>query len=83
MAATPSQHTESALNGLKFETAIDELEHIVRSMEGNASSSLELEASIAAYQRGMALLKHCQNQLAEAEQRIQVLTAANTTEAST
>lgn len=34
---------------------------------------MALEASLAAYQRGMDLLKYCQNQLAVAEQRIQVL----------
>lgn len=34
---------------------------------------MALEASLAAYQRGMDLLKYCQNQLAAAEQRIQIL----------
>jgi exodeoxyribonuclease VII small subunit len=34
---------------------------------------LELEASIAAYRRGMELMKHCQAQLADAEQQIRVL----------
>ena len=34
---------------------------------------LELAASIAAYRRGMELMKHCQAQLADAEQQIRVL----------
>jgi len=34
---------------------------------------LELEESIAAYRRGMALMKHCQAQLADAEQQIRML----------
>jgi exodeoxyribonuclease VII small subunit len=34
---------------------------------------LELEASIAAYRRGMELMKHCQAQLADAEQQIRIL----------
>lgn len=55
---------------MKFETALAELENIVSSMEGG---KLELEASIAAYRRGMELMKHCQSQLANAEEQIRVL----------
>jgi exodeoxyribonuclease VII small subunit len=55
---------------LKFETALAELEDIVASMEGG---KLELEASIAAYKRGMELMQHCQNQLTDAEAQIRVL----------
>ena len=55
---------------LKFETALAELEDIVASMEGG---KLELEASIAAYKRGMELMKHCQSQLTDAEAQIRVL----------
>ena len=55
---------------MKFETALAELEALVHSME---DGKLELEASIAAYRRGMALMKHCQAQLADAEQQIRVL----------
>lgn len=55
---------------MKFETALAELEELVHSME---DGKLELEASIAAYRRGMELMKHCQAQLADAEQQIRVL----------
>jgi exodeoxyribonuclease VII small subunit len=55
---------------MKFETALAELEDIVSSMEGG---KLELEASIAAYKRGMELMKHCQGQLADAEEQIRIL----------
>ncbi|MBL8428328.1 MAG: exodeoxyribonuclease VII small subunit [Dechloromonas sp.] len=55
---------------MKFETALAELENIVSSMEGG---KLELEASIAAYKRGMELMKHCQGQLANAEEQIRIL----------
>jgi exodeoxyribonuclease VII small subunit len=55
---------------MKFETALAELEDIVASMEGG---KLELEASIAAYKRGMELMKHCQSQLTDAEEQIRVL----------
>ena len=62
--------TTASLGQLKYEAALAELEQIVRNME---SGQLPLEESIAAYQRGSELLKHCQQQLADAEQKIQVL----------
>ena len=55
-----------------FETALAELESIVQGME---AGKLSLEESLAAYQRGAALLKHCQGALTAAEQKIQVLEA--------
>ena len=55
---------------MKFETALAELEELVHSME---DGKLELEASIAAYRRGMELMQHCQAQLADAEQQIRIL----------
>jgi len=58
------------LSDTKFETALAELEDIVRRME---SGGLELEASLAAYRRGIALLRHCRGQLDEAESEIRVL----------
>lgn len=61
---------QSPIADLKFEAALAELEDIVQSMEGG---KLELEESIAAYQRGMALMKHCQQQLAAAEEQIRIL----------
>ncbi|MDR3351435.1 MAG: exodeoxyribonuclease VII small subunit [Zoogloeaceae bacterium] len=57
---------------LKFETALAELETLVETLEGG---TLELDASIAAYQRGMALLRHCREQLQAAGQKIQILEA--------
>jgi exodeoxyribonuclease VII small subunit len=59
-----------AASTLKFEVALAELEQLVRNMEGGR---LPLEESIAAYRRGSELLKHCQQQLADAERKIQVL----------
>ncbi len=61
---------QSPIADMKFEAALGELENIVSSMEGG---KLELEASIAAYRRGMALMKHCQAQLANAEDQIRIL----------
>jgi exodeoxyribonuclease VII small subunit len=55
-----------------FEAALAELEAIVQGME---AGKLSLEESLSAYQRGAGLLKFCQNALAVAEQKIQVLEA--------
>ena len=59
-----------AVSELKFEAAFAELEQIVQGMEGGR---LPLEESIAAYRRGSDLLKHCQQQLSDAENKIQIL----------
>ncbi|MBI3524614.1 MAG: exodeoxyribonuclease VII small subunit [Betaproteobacteria bacterium] len=53
-----------------FEAALTELEAIVRDME---AGQLPLEESLAAYERGAALLKHCQEALAAAEKKLQIL----------
>ncbi len=55
-----------------FESAIAELESLVTSME---SGGMSLEQSLAAYQRGVALSKVCQQRLAAAEQQVKVLEA--------
>ncbi len=53
-----------------FETALAELEEIVATMEGG---QLPLKDSLAAYQRGAALLKFCQATLKDAQQQVEVL----------
>lgn len=55
---------------LPFEEAVAELESILQTME---SGQQPLEASLAAYRRGALLLRHCQQQLADAEERLRVL----------
>lgn len=59
-----------AASDLKFEAALSELEQLIQTME---DGHLPLEESISAYRRGSALLKHCQQQLTDAERKIQVL----------
>lgn len=53
-----------------FEDALAELEGIVQAME---SEPLALETALERYQRGVALLKSCQDTLARAEERIRML----------
>ena len=55
---------------MTFEAALAALEEVVHRME---DGQLPLEASIIAYRRGNELRAHCQQLLANAEQRIQVL----------
>lgn len=56
---------------LNFEAAMDRLEAIVDQME---SGKLMLEDLIVRYEEGMKLVKVCQERLASAEQRIQIIT---------
>lgn len=65
-----SQTATAPASTLKFEAALTELEQIVQNMEGGR---LPLEESLEAYRRGAELLKHCQQQLTDAERKIQVL----------
>jgi exodeoxyribonuclease VII small subunit len=55
---------------LSFNQATEELEGIVRALEGN---QLELEESLKRYERGVQLLKELQGRLDEAEQKVTVL----------
>lgn len=64
-----SKSTHSAQK-TSFESAVGELEQIVAGMEGG---QLSLEDSLAAYRRGVTLIKSCQQQLADAEQQLQQL----------
>src|SRR5215510_2930899 len=55
---------------LNFEGAIDRLEKIVEQME---SGKLPLEDLIVRYEEGMNLVKVCQERLAKAEQKIEII----------
>ena len=55
---------------LTFEQAVEELEALVARME---DGKLPLEESLAAYQRGAELVKHCEARLADAQARIAIL----------
>jgi exodeoxyribonuclease VII small subunit len=55
---------------LTFREASEELEGIVRVLEG---AQLELEESLERYERGVVLLRALQGRLAEARQKVTVL----------
>jgi exodeoxyribonuclease VII small subunit len=65
--------TANAVTGLPFETALQELEQIVAQLE---RGDVPLEKSIAIYERGEALRKHCAELLAKAELKVEVITQA-------
>jgi exodeoxyribonuclease VII small subunit len=54
-----------------FETAIAELESVVRRLE---DGDLPLEQSLALYERGVQLSRYCHARLEAAERRIEILT---------
>jgi exodeoxyribonuclease VII small subunit len=68
-APPPSAAARPAdIAALSFETAIAELEQIVRQLEAGKDS---LETAIAAYARGVQLKDHCEAKLKEARDRIE------------
>ncbi len=64
-----AEHTDIA--AMPFEKALQELEQIVSRLE---SGKVDLEQSIAIYERGEALKKHCEQLLKDAEARIEKIT---------
>lgn len=63
MAKTPND-----LAALSFEKALAELEGIVQKLE---SGTVDLEESIALYERGAVLKAHCEAKLKSAQERIE------------
>lgn len=60
-----------AIKSMNFEDALGELETIVKSLE---TGQAPLEQSIGSYERGIALKKHCEAKLREAQAKIEKIT---------
>ncbi|HWA92564.1 MAG TPA: exodeoxyribonuclease VII small subunit [Rhizomicrobium sp.] len=60
--------SEAPVEGLSFEAALKELEGIVSRLE---QGEVDLEDSIALYERGQALKAHCEKKLKAAEGRLE------------
>jgi exodeoxyribonuclease VII small subunit len=56
--------------GVDFEHSLDELEQLVARMEGG---ELSLDESLASFERGIGLFRHCQQSLQQAELRVRLL----------
>lgn len=59
---------------LTFEQALIELEQIVKTLE---SGNIELDKSIAQYERGEKLKEYCSQKLQEAEKRVEKISLSN------
>ena len=64
----------AAVETMSFESALAELESIVRDLETGRAG---LEDSIGAYERGVALKRHCEKKLQEARSKIEKLSIGN------
>lgn len=65
------------LEDVSFEAALAELEGLVEKME---TGELSLEQSLAAFERGVRLTRHCQAALQAAELKVKVLTESGALE---
>ena len=64
--------TEKKISDMSFEEALAALEQVVGQLEGG---QVPLEKSIALYERGDALRKHCEAKLSEAELKVEKIVA--------
>lgn len=64
----PDKKKKDDISKLSFEDAIQELTDIVGKIE---QGEIPLQDSLTQYERGMALIKHCQDILRKAEKRIE------------
>ncbi len=54
----------------KFESALEELESVIEQLE---SGNLSLEDSLAAFEKGVGLVKYCNQKLSEVEKKVELL----------
>ena len=64
--------TDKPVADLSFEEAMAALEQVVNQLE---RGDVALEASIALYERGAALKKHCADKLKAAEEKVELIRA--------
>ncbi|KQT60828.1 MULTISPECIES: exodeoxyribonuclease VII small subunit [Methylobacteriaceae] len=69
-AQRPAAPAEALPDDLPFERAMEQLEEIVRRLE---RGDVPLDESVAIYERGEALKRHCEALLKRAEARIQTI----------
>ena len=63
-----STGSASDINSLEFETALSELEDIVRRLE---QGQISLDDAINSYERGALLKQHCEKKLEQARMRVE------------
>lgn len=72
MTEAPRQPLPEDVDGLAFDQAFAELQRVVAALE---TGGLSLEATIAQYERAVALQRRCEQLLGAAELRVQQLMA--------
>jgi exodeoxyribonuclease VII small subunit len=58
---------QPAIDDLSFEEALAELQALVKALEKGDS---KLEEAVRAYERGVALKRHCEKKLREAQEKV-------------
>jgi exodeoxyribonuclease VII small subunit len=66
----PKKIAKTSVENLTYEQAFNELEQIVTALEAGEQS---LEVSLALFERGQILAKHCANLLDQAELKVKQL----------
>lgn len=72
MVTNQTEHfmTKKDSQELKFEAAIADLELVVEQLE---SGDLSLEESLAAFEKGVGLVRYCNQKLSEVEKKVELL----------
>jgi len=65
-----NKHTVASQTPQSFEDAMQSLEDIVKCMEGG---DLPLESALAEFEKGIELVKNCEQKLKQAEQKVSIL----------
>ena len=65
-----AENQPGAQPAVPFESSMDELEKVVKELEGG---DLSLDRSLELFERGMSLSDTCRKQLEEAETRVEML----------
>jgi exodeoxyribonuclease VII small subunit len=65
-----AENQPGAQPAISFESSMDELEKVVKELEGG---DLSLDRSLELFERGMCLSDICRKQLEEAETRVEML----------
>ncbi len=79
MPTTETSSADDALHSLSYEEARDELVRVVNELEQGSST---LEESIALWERGEALARHCEEWLIGAKARLDAARAGGTVQAT-
>src|SRR5512132_4396687 len=68
--ALKDQMAKKGQSDKRFESALEELESVVEQLE---SGDLSLEDSLAAFEKGVGLVKYCNQKLSEVEKKVELL----------